>query len=217
MNVPVNHQPAIQHLRQSDPVMTRLIEQFGACRLGKAPRRDSLLSGLGKAIIYQQISIKAASTVYSRFLALYPGSRFPDAAALLATPQADLRAIGLPPTKVAYLQNLAQEVLQGLPDLAVLERMPDEEIFQRLTAIKGIGPWSVQMLLMFQLRRWDILPVKDLGLQLAMQEQYNLPERPSPQRVTEIAAVWQPYRTIGSWYLWQSRDASTLELLDVWD
>ena len=217
MNLPVDHQPAMQHLRQVDPVMTRLIEQFGVCRLGKSPRRDSLLSGLGKAIIYQQISIKAANTVYSRFLGLYPGSCFPDAATLLATSQADLRAIGLPPTKVRYLQNLAQAVLQGLPDLEALEPMPDEEIFRWLTAIKGIGPWSVQMLLMFQLRRWDILPVKDLGLQLAMQEQYDLSQRPSPQRVAAIAAVWQPYRTIGTWYLWQSRDASTRELLNAWE
>jgi DNA-3-methyladenine glycosylase II len=212
----MDHAIALEHLHQSDPLLGKLIEQIGACNLGRQPTQDTLLSALVKSVIYQRISIKAANTVYARFLSLYTPALFPSAAEILATPEPTLQSIGLPWMKVAYLKDLAQKVLEDLPDLAALETMEDEAIIQSLTRIKGIGRWSVQMLLMFQLCRLDVLPVDDLGIQAAMRDLYRLDALPNRITAERLAVPWQPYRTIACWYLWQSRGAANRDLLNSW-
>lgn len=213
---PVDHTPAVQHLRQADMQLARLIDTFGECDLAQSPVTDSLLSALVKSIIFQRISIKAANTVYQRFLKLYPDG-FPTASAMLAMPEAKLRSIGLPLAKVHYLKDLALHVEQGLPDMKQIQHLGDREIMQTLTAIKGIGEWSVQMLLMFQLQRWDVLPCGDVGLQLAMRDVYGLATAPKPAQMRAIAAPWRPYRTIACWYLWRRRDAASQAILQAFE
>ncbi len=213
---PIDHTPAIAHLRQTDRKIAKLIDHFGRCDLAQSPVTDSVLSALVKSIIFQRVSIKAANTVYQRFLRLYPEG-FPTAAMLLQTADADLRAIGLPRAKVDYLKDLAQHVIAGLPDMPQLCQLSDEMVVQRLTQIKGIGEWSVQMLLMFQLQRWDVMPYGDVGLQLAIRDCYQLPAVPKKPQIRTIATPWQPYRTIACWYLWRSRDVASQEILAAFE
>jgi DNA-3-methyladenine glycosylase II len=212
----LDHAIALAHLQQSDPLLGELIQQVGDCNLGRQPTDDTLLSALVKSIIYQRISIKAANTVYARFLNLYAPAAFPSAMEILATPDPTLRSIGLPGMKVVYLKDLAQKVLTDLPDLATLHTMEDEAIIQTLTQIKGIGRWSVQMLLMFQLYRLNVLPVDDLGIRAAIRNLYRLDDLPTKAIVERLALPWQPYRTIACWYLWYSRDAVNQDLLKHW-
>jgi DNA-3-methyladenine glycosylase II len=221
LNAPINlppadHRKAIAHLRRADPVMKALIQRIGPCPLGQTPITDSVLSALVKSIIFQRISIKAAATVHQRFLALYPQG-FPTAVMILQTEDEALRAIGLPLSKVTYLKDLATKVLAGLPTMADLIAQSDAEIIAQLTAVKGIGVWSVEMILMFQLQRWDILPVADVGLQLAMRDLYDRAVTPKKAAMLELAAPWRPYRTIASWYLWRSRDAGSEAILQAFE
>jgi DNA-3-methyladenine glycosylase II len=216
LEIPVNHTKAIAHLKRSDPMLKQLIQAIGPCVLGQTAVTDSILSALIKSIVFQRISVKAAAMVHGRFLALYP-DRAPTAAMILQTADAELRAIGLPLAKVMYLKDLAQQVIDGLPELPELLLLSDQAIIARLTAIKGIGEWSVQMLLMFQLQRWDILPVADVGIQLAMRDLYQLAASPKQSEMLEIAAPWAPYRTIACWYLWRSRDSGNQAILQAFE
>ena len=213
----MDYSAAIAHLQQADPVMARLIARLGPCELGqKIQPAVDVFSSLARSIIYQRISIKAANTVYSRFLALYDDRPFPSTQDLLNTPDETLRGAGLSLTKVSYLKDLAQLVQQGLPDLPTLAAMEDEAIIKALTQVKGIGRWSVQMLLIFQLQRLDVFPVDDLGLRIAVRDAYGLEEAPGKKLFETIAQPWQPYRTIACWYLWRSRDVAQGKLLDSW-
>jgi DNA-3-methyladenine glycosylase II len=214
--IPADHTRAIAHLQQADPILAELIQTIGSCTLAQTAITDSLLSALVKSIIFQRISVKAAATVHGRFLALYP-DRAPTAMMILQTADADLRAIGLPLAKVQYLKDLAQRTIAGLPELPELLALSDLAIIAQLTAIKGIGEWSVQMLLMFQLQRWNILPVGDVGIQLAMRDLYQLDASPKPTQMREIAAPWAPYRTIACWYLWRSRDSGNQAILQAFE
>jgi DNA-3-methyladenine glycosylase II len=212
----INHTEAILHLQQVDPRLAVLIAQAPDCTLGQENRAETLCLALVKSIIYQQISIKAANTVYSRFLGLYPESDFPSAEQILATPEPLLRNIGLPAKKVEALQDLAIKIRDGLPDFPELARMEDAAIIATLSQIKGIGPWSVQMLLMFQLQRWDVLPTSDLGIRAAVRDLYQLDSLPPPKKLAQIALPWQPYRTIACWYLWHSRDQGNRTTINHW-
>lgn len=216
IDYPVDHTPAINHLRQADRQIAKLIDHFGNCDLAQSPVTDSVLSALVKSIIFQRVSIKAANTVYQRFLSLYPAG-FPTATMMLQTADADLRAIGLPRAKVDYLKDLAQHVIKDLPEMEQLVALSDDAVVQQLTQIKGIGEWSVQMLLMFQLQRWDVMPYGDVGLQLAIRDCYQLPTVPKKAQIRTIATPWQPYRTIACWYLWRSRDAASQAVLATFE
>ncbi|MBW4581752.1 MAG: DNA-3-methyladenine glycosylase [Tildeniella nuda ZEHNDER 1965/U140] len=198
---------AIATLKQADPILATLIEQVGDCTLSQGQRQGDLLFCLCESILYQQLSGKAAAAIHRRFLALYPHA-FPSAADLLNTPDDDLRSAGISRPKIVYLKDLAQKTLDGLPTIAELEAMDDEAIVQTLLPIKGVGRWTVQMLLIFRLHRWDVLPVDDLGIRAGIRRAYGLAELPDKKTVERLGQAWQPYRTIASWYLWRSLDAN---------
>jgi DNA-3-methyladenine glycosylase II len=212
---PPNHGPARDYLRAVDPVLGGLVERFGDCTLGQSPPALNLVTLLARSIVYQQISLAAASAVYQRFLALYPEGQ-PTAELLAATPPETLKAIGLSRQKVAYMQDLAAHGNNYLPTLAEMSAWSDPEILACLTQIKGIGRWSVEMLLMFQLHRWDILPLADVGLQVAVRDCYGLPEKPTPKVLAALGEPWRPYRSIATWYLWCSRDGPNTQFLSHW-
>jgi DNA-3-methyladenine glycosylase II len=202
MPKPPSYRKAIAALQLADPVMAAMIEQIGPCKLAQNQQTGDLLAVLSEAIISQQLSVKAAAKIHQRFLELYPDTI--SASKLLATSDEDLRGVGLSRPKVAYLKGLAQHILDGLPDLEFLTDQGDEEIIQTLTQVKGIGRWTVEMLLIFRLHRWDVFPVDDLGIRAAIRHQYKLPDLPTKKDALEIGKAWQPYRTIASWYLWRS-------------
>ncbi|GAB4364715.1 MAG: DNA-3-methyladenine glycosylase [Elainellaceae cyanobacterium] len=216
MSIAPDYTNATNHLKQVDPVLARLIDSGEPCLLGASQITDSAMSGLIKAIFYQSISLKAATTVFNRFLNLYPGQGFPVPQTILDTPDQSLREIGLPPFKVQYIKAVAQQAIEGLLTLQELDRLSNEAIIKELTAIKGVGVWTVQMLLIFQLKRLDVLPVSDLGLRAAIQDLYELDALPDKTTVEAIGQPWKPYRTIATWHLWQSRGNVARELLKLW-
>jgi DNA-3-methyladenine glycosylase II len=196
---------ALRHLRRIDPELRRLIGAHGPPRL--APSRNHLQS-LTRAIIYQQLSGKAAATIYGRFLDLF-GGRFPDARAIAAMPHPRLRGAGLSTAKATYVRDLAARFAAGEVDPRRFRRMSDADLIELLTTIKGIGQWSVHMFLLFGLNRPDVLPVGDLGVRRGMQLRFGLPELPAPREMETLAAPWRPYRSIGSWYMWRVVDEHT--------
>ena len=197
---------AVGHLRRSDPVLAGIIERVGACRFGKA-EPGTHFGALTRTIVFQQLSGKAASTILGRMHGLY-GGRPPSPDELLATSATALRSVGISNQKAGYLRDLAERVRDGRLPVATLGRLDDEKAIEVLTGVKGIGRWTAQVFLMFRLRRLDVLPDGDLGIQKAVQRAYGLRRLPDPKRLQKIGAPWAPYRTIASWYLWRSLDAS---------
>ena len=195
----MNYSIAIKTLKQ-DCILSQVIEQIGECRLNQAQQTGDLLYCLSRAIIYQQLSGKAASAIHHRFLQLYDYLTPID---ILNTPDEVLRSVGISRPKITYLKDLAQRA-EELPNINTLQTMDDETIIKTLTVVKGIGVWTVQMLLMFRLHRWDVLPLDDLGIRNAIRNVYNLPELPNKKIIEQIAQPWQPYRSIACWYLWRS-------------
>ena len=157
--------------------------------------------------MFQQLSGKAASTIYGRFAALFEDDT-PVAHKLLDLEEERLRAAGLSRQKIGYLRDLAQRVNSGDVPIDTLDELSDDEITAALTSVKGIGRWTAQMFLMFRLGRPDVLPDLDLGIQKGIQRAYRMRKLPTPQRVLEVGAKWAPYRTVASWYLWRSLDAT---------
>ncbi len=193
---------AVSALKQSDPILAAVIDRVGECTLDQTQHPGDLLYSLSRSIISQQLSTKAASAIHRRFLALYLG--MPTAQEILDTADEDLRGVGLSRSKVLYMRDLANHVLNGLPTLTDLETIDDETIIQTLTQVKGIGRWSVQMMLIFRLHRWDVLPIDDLGIRTGIRRAYQYSDLPNKAAIEELGKVWQPYRTIASWYLWRS-------------
>lgn len=195
---------AINFLMQSDPILGQVIEQIGPCQLSASQQQGDLFSTLARAIIHQQISTKAAASIYRRFLQLHSNKPLPSALDILNTPDELLREVGISHAKILYLKDLAQRVLEGLPTLVELEAMDDEAIIQTLTPLKGIGRWTVQMLLIFRLNREDVLPIDDLGVRAGIRKVYKLNELPDKQIVIGLGQRWKPYCSVASWYLWRS-------------
>ncbi len=192
---------AIAHLTQADAKLAALIAQVGPCRL--KPREGTLLDSLTRAIASQQLSTKAAATIHGRFLALYPEGP-PTAAQLLATEDDTLRNVGLSRPKIRYLKDLATHLEAGLPELEALAKLSDEEIIKILTQVKGIGQWTVEMLLIFRLQRPNVLPIDDLGIRKGFQRLFELDDLPKKTTMVELAKPWEPYRSLACWYLWRS-------------
>jgi len=192
--------PALAHLRRVDPKLVAVIDRHGAPTI--APTTDAVRS-LARAIVSQQLSGKAADTIWGRFVALYPGKRFPRPAAILATPDAALRGAGLSGAKAAALKDLARHVVEKKLVPRKLPAASDAEVAAQLLPIRGIGPWSVDMFLMFALGRPDVLPVGDLGIRKGMQRHFGLRTLPEAAKMTQLARRWQPYRTVAAWYMWR--------------
>jgi DNA-3-methyladenine glycosylase II len=170
------------------------------CRRG---RPDDAYGALVRTIVGQQLSTKAARSIYTRLTALF-GGRAPTPQELISTEEEALRAAGLSRPKIRYLRYLADHVLRGGLDLDALQTLPDEEVAARIVSVKGLGQWSADMFLMFHLGREDVLPVGDLGIRRAVQKAYDLPDAPDPDALRRLAAPWQPHRTLASFYLWES-------------
>lgn len=195
---------ALAHLRRTDERIARVIAQVGVCRF--VPRAEGThFDALLRAIVYQQLSGKAASTILGRILALY-GGRYPTADELLATPDEQLRSAGLSRQKLSYMRDLAGHVHDGTLPLDRLHELDDARIIEALTAVKGIGRWSAQMFLMFRLGRPDVLPDADLGIRKGLQRAYRMRKLPPPRKVQEVGARWSPYATYACWYLWRLLD-----------
>lgn len=202
---PARTRKAVAHLKAVDPVLARVIDQVGRCTL--KPRGEGThFEAIARAIVFQQLSGKAAGTIHGRFEGLY-GGRTPLPQDLAGTPDEHLRGVGLSRGKTAYLKDLAARVLSGELPVETLHDLSDEEIIAALTRVKGIGRWTAQMFLMFRLGRPDVLPDLDLGIQKGIQRAYRLRKLPTPEKVLRIGAKWAPYRTIASWYLWRLLDA----------
>jgi DNA-3-methyladenine glycosylase II len=192
--------PALRHLTAADPRLAPLIEAHGPPTY--TTTRDPVLS-LARAIVYQQLSGKAAATIWGRVMALYPRKRFPRAQVILDTPDADLRGAGMSAAKAAALKDLARHVVEKRLVPSRLPAATDEEVAAMLLPVRGIGPWSVDMFLMFALARPDVLPVGDLGVRKGMQRYFQLRKLPEPDRMRTLAEPWRPYRSVGSWYMWR--------------
>ena len=202
------HAEALAHLRAADPALARVIDRIGDCRF--APRTEgSHFDALVRAIVYQQLSGKAAATIYRRVVDLHGGAP-PTPAQLLATSDEALRAAGLSRQKTIYVKDLAAKVAAGEVDMETIDAHDDAGIIERLVQVKGIGRWSAQMFLMFRLGRPNVLPELDLGVQKGIQHTYGLRLLPRPKDVLEIGARWIPYASIAAWYMWR-----LLELPDV--
>jgi DNA-3-methyladenine glycosylase II len=187
--------------------MAGLIEQIGplSVKKRKRGRPDDAYGTLVRSITGQQLSTKAAATIYGRLTELY-GGRTPTPQEILDTDPSALRAVGLSNAKAAYLRDLAAHIVDGELPVDRLAEMPDAEVYERLTAVKGLGRWTVDMFLMFHLSRPDILPVGDLGIRKAIQIRYGLQELPKAAEMEQIAEAWRPHRTLASLYLWESLD-----------
>ena len=200
---PAEYQRARRLLMRRDPILGAAIKRIGPCALAARQRNDHL-SALAGSIVSQQLSTKAAATIFARFLALFPDGEIPDAAAIAALDDAALRAVGLSGQKVGYLRDLSARIADGRLRLDELERLSDDDVVERLTSVKGFGRWTAEMFLMFRLHRPDVLPVGDLGIVKAVQRLYRLRKTPDAKRLLKIGEAWRPYRSVASWYLWQT-------------
>ena len=190
---------AIQHLTQADPVIARIIERVGPYRV---TYNEPVFGSLVRSIVYQQLSGKAAATIFNRLLAATSDPIHPDA--ILRLSFEELRNLGLSRQKATYIRDLAEKTASQEVVFENFRRMTNEQIIGALTQVKGIGVWTVQMFLMFSLRRPDVLPCGDLGIRNAVKKAYRLKESPPPARIEQIARRWRPYCSVASWYLWRS-------------
>jgi methylated-DNA-[protein]-cysteine S-methyltransferase len=198
---------ALEHVRNADPTVARLIDTVGPFRM-QLDRTPSIFVALAEAIVYQQLHGRAAATIYARLCALFPRAHEgPSAEQILRTPDAKLRSAGLSRNKLLSLRDLARRTVDGeIPTIAEIHRMDDETIIERLTQVRGIGRWTVEMLLMFRLGRPDILPVDDFGIRKGFSVAFKKRKPPTPKQLARYGERWQPYRTVVSWYLWRAAE-----------
>jgi DNA-3-methyladenine glycosylase II len=194
----------VQHLAEVDPVMRRLIREIGPYSLPTNVRRPPF-EILARAIANQQLNGTAAETILRRLVALFPGRKFPTPEDLLTASEDDIRGVGFSRAKVAALRDLAAKTLDGTVPLArVIRRLEDDVIVERLTQVRGIGRWTVEMLLIFHLGRPDVLPIDDFGVRAGFRVAYGLADLPKPKELLLHGERWRPYRTTAAWYLWRA-------------
>ena len=198
---PADYERARLALMQQDPRLGAVIERVGKCRL-KVRRDGDLFSALCETITSQQLSTRVADVIYGRFCALCAPAPHPTPEAVLALDVAQLRAAGLSGPKAAYVRALAERVSHGDLSLEALDVLPDDEVIEVLSSIKGIGRWSAQMILIFRLHRPDVWPIGDLGIVRGLERLHNLRKTPTPARLEKLGDVWRPYRSVAAWYLW---------------
>ena len=196
---------AILHLKKSDPILRAIIEKVGPFRMNYG---EPTFHSLAESILYQQLNGKAAATIFKRFTDAAGDPLTPEG--ILALTDAQMRAVGLSKQKTAYLRDLAEKTKAGLLEFEKLSSLPDLDVIQHLTQVKGIGVWTAHMFLMFTLRRPDVLPTGDYGVQVAIKKYYRKRKLPKPKDMEKIAKSWAPYRSIACWYLWRSLDIKTM-------
>jgi DNA-3-methyladenine glycosylase II len=200
-------------LMRRDPVLAAIIRKYGPCGI-KTGREDDIFCGLVEAIVSQQLSTRAAATIYGRLRALLPDGT-PTPETLVSLSDEALRGVGLSRQKLGYMRDLSRTMIDGSINIRGLGVMSDDEIVAELTKIKGIGRWTVEMLLIFRLTRPDVFPAGDLGIVKAVQKAYNLRKTPDVKRLNGIAERWRPYRSVASWYLWASLENKTVSNQEV--
>jgi len=198
------NESAVNHLLRADKVLARVIKKVGPCGLTPANHR-SPFQALVQAVAHQQLNGTAAGTILRRVRALYPHCRFPKPEDVLETPDEQLRGAGLSRAKTTSVKDIAAKTIEGVvPSSRAIKKMSDAEILERLTSLRGVGPWTVEMLLMFTLGRPDVLPVTDYGVRCGFARVYGLAELPSPKELLAHGERWRPYRSVASWYLWRA-------------
>ena len=202
---------ALQHLSAADPVMRRLIQEIGACGLAPETRRSPFQS-LVQAVAHQQLHGTAAENILGRFKKLFPGRRFPRAADLAGVTDDQLRGCGFSFAKIKAIRDIAEKTLSGVvPASRQIVKLSDEEIITRLTEVRGVGRWTVEMLLIFQLGRPDVLPVDDFGVRHGFGLAYQQGVMPKPKELLAFGECWRPHRTTAAWYLWRAADAKKMK------
>jgi len=195
---------AITHLSNADADWTRLIKQVGPCGLQSNIEREPY-EALIRAVAHQQLHGKAAEAITKRFLALYPDAGFPAPENILATDDNVMRACGFSATKVATIRGIAEKTLEGVVPLrSEAVALTDEELIARLVTLRGVGRWTVEMILIFTLDRPDVLPVDDFGVREGWRVLKSMPQQPRPKELSSIGQAWSPYRSVAAWYLWQA-------------
>jgi DNA-3-methyladenine glycosylase II len=199
----MSNKKRMEALAKADPILGAVIKELKLKPLGK--RTDHFESLVG-SIISQQLSGKAADTIFGRFVALFPGNKFPEAAEVARTPLPKLRKAGLSRGKATYIKDLARRVAKGEIDFAKIHLKKDEEVITELVKVKGIGRWTAEMFLIFFLRRPDVFSAGDLGLQNAVKKLYRMKKHPTPAQMERLARRWAPHRSLAALYLWRSLD-----------
>ena len=201
---------AIRHIKKVDPDLARVILCIGACDLVPDKSR-TIYASLVRSIVYQQLTGKVAAIIFGRFLDLFPGRKFPEPERVLRKPFEHLRGVGLSNQKAGYIRNIAQAAKDGIvPDSRQANCMSDNELIDSLTSIKGVGRWTVEMMLIFRLGRPDVLPATDYGIQKGFALAKRLAGLPKPKELLTAGECWAPHRTVAAWYLWRTADTATL-------
>jgi DNA-3-methyladenine glycosylase II len=194
----------LAHLSRADKTLAGLIKRVGPCTMKPHTRRTPFVA-LVTAVTHQQLNGTAAKTILKRVLALYPGRRFPTPEDLLATPDDRLRAAGLSRAKVAAIKDIAAKTVEGIvPGSRAIAKLSNEEIIERLTSVRGVGPWTVEMLLMFTLGRPDVLPATDYGVRKGFALTFGWKDLPTPEELLGYGERWRPHRTTAAWYMWRA-------------
>jgi len=193
---------ALNHLKRSDPVLAGIIERVGPYAI---EYREPVFQTLVRSIVYQQLSGKAASTIFNRLKDAAKADPITPESILKLRP-ARMRKLGVSPQKLVYIRELARLTRAGEVNFGRCGALEDAAVIEHLTRVKGVGVWTVQMFLIFALRRHDVLPTGDLGVRAAIKKAYGLPDLPKPEEMERIAAAWRPYCSVASWYLWRSLD-----------
>lgn len=200
------HRKAVKHLATTDATLARVIERAGPCRL-RPDRSQSAFEALVEAVCHQQLTGKAAQTILGRVKALHPANPFPAPGELLDTPDDALRGAGLSRAKVASVKDISAKALDGtIPGHDELDDLDDDAIVERLTTIRGVGRWTVEMLLIFKLGRPDVLPIDDFGVRKGFMVAFRKREMPRPTALLAHGERWRPFRSVAAWYLWRAAD-----------
>jgi len=197
-----NMRKAIHHLKKSDPILASVIERVGAFKI---QYREPIFQTLVRSIVYQQLHGKAAAAIFARLQAAAKADPLTPESILKLLP-ARLRSLGLSPQKLSYIRELARLTRDGKIDFDLFLTLEDAAVIEQLTRVKGIGVWTVQMFLIFALRRPDVFPAGDFGIRSAIKKHYGFADLPKPKEMAAIAAAWRPYSSVASWYLWRSLD-----------
>ena len=197
---------ATRHLIKVDPDLAKVVRNIGSCTL-KPDKSRTVYASLVRSIVYQQLTGKVAGIILNRLLDLFPGKRFPSPESMLSISIDKLRGAGLSNQKAQYIRNIAQASIDGIvPDSRKANRMTDQQLINQLTSIKGVGRWTVEMLLIFRLGRPDVLPATDYGVQKGFAIVKCLDEHPKPKQLIVAGECWSPYRTVATWYLWRATE-----------